>query len=367
MPEFIPGLELSRAFFAELVQPVLEAEFPDLRYDAALIDSGSEVLGFDTPLSRDHHWGPRVSLYVSEEELTGAADAIGEVFRQRLPYTFRGYPTSFEEIPDEPGILRFEPKTSGPVQHRIEVTTVGRFVRGYLGYAWQPGRIPEPPDWLTFPQQKLRTLTAGGVFHAGLGEVPALRQQFAWYPRDVWLYLLAAGWTRIGQEEPFVGRTGDVGDELGSRILAARLVRDLMQLGFLMERQYAPYAKWFGTAFARLACSPRLSPILNAALDSEDWHERERHLAAAYGVVADLHNALGLTDPLPAEVSSFHERPYQVIHGERFAEALMNQVQDEAVRRLAAGRMIGAIDQFSDSTDLREAAWLRGRIRALYE
>jgi hypothetical protein len=55
------------------------------------------------------------------------------------------------------------------------------------------------------------------------------------------------------QEEPFVARTGDVGDELGSQVIAGRLVRALMQLCFLMERRYAPYSKWFGTGFSRLS------------------------------------------------------------------------------------------------------------------
>jgi len=56
---FIPGLELSRRFYWEAVRPVLDAEFPGLRHSAALIGTGSEVLGFDTPMSSDHHWGPR--------------------------------------------------------------------------------------------------------------------------------------------------------------------------------------------------------------------------------------------------------------------------------------------------------------------
>ena len=68
MAEFISGLELSRQFFAECVQPHMQATFPAVLYDAALIDSGSEVLGFDTSISRDHHWGPRVSLFVSAED-----------------------------------------------------------------------------------------------------------------------------------------------------------------------------------------------------------------------------------------------------------------------------------------------------------
>ena len=52
-----------------------------------------------------------------------------------------------------------------------------------------------------------------------------------------------------------------VQDELGSRLVAMRLVRDLMRLGFLLERQYAPYIKWLGTAFQRLDCARVLTPL----------------------------------------------------------------------------------------------------------
>lgn len=44
MTNFIKGLELSRLFFLEAVRPVLDDAFPDLRYAAALLGTGSEVL-----------------------------------------------------------------------------------------------------------------------------------------------------------------------------------------------------------------------------------------------------------------------------------------------------------------------------------
>ena len=47
--------------------------------------------------------------------------------------------------------------------------------------------------------------------------------KFAYYPHDVWLYLMAAGWSRIGQEERLMGRAGLVGDELRSAVIGARL------------------------------------------------------------------------------------------------------------------------------------------------
>ena len=74
MPEFIKGMQLSEAFFREAVAPLLAARYPRLDYSAGRLDSGSEVMGFDTPRSADHEWGPRVTLYLRAEEAGLAAE-----------------------------------------------------------------------------------------------------------------------------------------------------------------------------------------------------------------------------------------------------------------------------------------------------
>ncbi|HYH85148.1 MAG TPA: DUF4037 domain-containing protein, partial [Pyrinomonadaceae bacterium] len=164
-----------------------------------------------------------------------------------------------------------------------------------------------------------------------------------------------------------MGRAGMVGDEIGSALIGSRLVRDLMRLCFLMERVYAPYPKWLGTAFKQLDCAVQLSPVLRAALAANDWQERESHLAHGYEMVAAMHNRLGLTDTLPSEARDFFGRPFRVIALHGFADALLARITDERVRRIAERRPIGSIDQFSDSTDLvSHAAW-RATLRKLYE
>ena len=55
-----------------------------------------------------------------------------------------------------------------------------------------------------------------------------------------------------------------------------------MSLGFLMERQYAPYPKWFGTAFRQLSCAGGLSPVLWRAHQAAAWPARETALGEAY-------------------------------------------------------------------------------------
>jgi hypothetical protein len=42
----------------------------------------------------------------------------------------------------------------------------------------------------------------------------------------------------FSQEKAFVGRCGEIADELGSAVVAARLIRDLMRLCLLIGRHY---------------------------------------------------------------------------------------------------------------------------------
>ena len=82
---FIPGLVLCGAFYAEGVRPILDDAFPGLAHSAALIGDGSEVLGFDDAMSTDHHWGPRVQLFVGESDYPQVAEAIHATLAQGLP------------------------------------------------------------------------------------------------------------------------------------------------------------------------------------------------------------------------------------------------------------------------------------------
>lgn len=362
MPDFIPGLQLAEAFYHEAVKPILDREFPHLPYAPGLLGSGSEILGYDTPMSSDHHWGPRLMVFLDDADADCWGAAIHAVMSRHLPYTFRGYSTHYTPPnPDDNGVQHPEIITTGPINHRVEVLTLRNFFRDRLDFDLNDEI--EVTDWLTFPQQRLLEVTAGAVYHDAIG-LEAARARFVYYPHDVWLYLLAAGWLRISQEEPFVGRTGSVGDDIGSQVLTARLARDVMRLAFLMERQYAPYSKWFGTAFARLEIAPRLLPALRGAMLAATWPEREAFLSQAYEVLAEKHNTLGLTAPLPTKVSPFFGRPFQVIHGDVFAKAIKAQIQDEAVRRIPTD--MGSVDQFSDSTDLLSDVLMRKTLKKLY-
>ncbi|MGH3486571.1 MAG: DUF4037 domain-containing protein [Actinopolymorphaceae bacterium] len=321
MSAFMSGLELSRLFYQEAVRPILEASFPGIRHSAALLGRGSEVLGFDDETSRDHDWGAHVLLFLREEDHARHSAAIGEALRQGLPPRFRDHPTD------------------------CAIHSLRNYFLEHLDFDIEDPI--EARDWLTFPEQRLPMITGGAVHHDEIG-LQAVRDRFAYYPRDVWLYLLVAGWWRVHPEANLVGRAGSAGDELGSALIGSRLVLDLMRLCFLMEKRYAPYSKWFGTAFSQLRSATELSPILWNALHADTWPERENALMAAYEKVTAMHNALRITPPVAAEVHQLWDRPFKVLWGD-IPGALRVQIQDPAVRRIADRWPVGGPDQFRDS------------------
>ncbi len=242
--------------------------------------------------------------------------------------------------------MRFAYPSEGPAEQQVWVRDLLAELVEQLGADPRGGL--SAAEWLMVPTQILRQLTGGAVFHDDIG-LGAYRAALAWYPDDVWRYVLACQWQRLDQEEPFVGRCGEVGDDLGSAVVAARQVRDLMKLCLLMNRVYPPYSKWLGTAFHRLPCAATLTPNLSAALSATSWQDRERHLSAAYEHVATLHNALGLTGPVDERLRYFHTRSFRVLDARRFTEALTATITDPDLRALPP---VGAIDQYVDSTDV---------------
>jgi hypothetical protein len=345
---FIPGLRLCGLFYTEIIKPILDLNFPDMRYSAALIGAGSEVLGFDTEMSSDHDWGPPVKLFLDEDNFADKAKAIEGLIKGNLPNRFKDYHVQWT--------------IGGPSGNAcVELFTIRSFFLDYLNFDIRDEI--KTADWLTFPEQKVQTVISGAIYWDDLG-LQASRERFRYYPHDVWLYLLAAQWQRIGQEEHLMGRAGIVRDEIGSALIAARLVHDLMRLCFLMEKQYPPYAKWFGTAFAQLTGVEALIPLLRRVLFAPTGSERQEFLVPAYEIVATKYNSLQITDALVPKVSHFYERPFLVIGGARFVNAIREKINDPVVKRIAGRRLIGNVDQFSDSTDLLKEARF---FRSLYE
>jgi hypothetical protein len=332
MATFQLGLELARHFYNEVVQSLITCA-----HTACLLGEGSEILGYDSERSTDHAWGLRLQVLVAEEEVEPVARAI----EQGLPDTFRGW------------TVRFYSWQTRTVRHQVEVTTLDAWIVRELGF--DPRKSLTAAAWLALPQQRLLQVTQGRVFHDDTGDLTAIRCLLEWYPRDVWLWMMATQWHLIGNAAPLMGRTAEASDLRGSTLVANQLVRLMMEMTFLQERQYWPYAKWFGTAFSRLDTASLLGPTLDAILTAEAYSAREDALVSALEFLAHRHNLLGLTPAVEPAIQQFEVgisdavRPYRVLNAGAFVTACRDAIEDDCVRNLVT---VGAFDQLTHADDL---------------
>jgi len=161
--DFLPGLDLSEAFYKEAVKPLIDEHFPELEYSAVRIGPGSDVLGFDTAQSMDHDWGPKLQIFVKESDYSSIKEELDSILRENLPTEIRGFPTNF--ILYESGSIGMSPVESGPINHGVTINTVGGFFIEYLGF--NPMEDLRIIDWLVLPQQILLSIANGRVFYDG--------------------------------------------------------------------------------------------------------------------------------------------------------------------------------------------------------
>ncbi|WP_432543097.1 DUF4037 domain-containing protein [Kineococcus sp. SYSU DK002] len=336
------GAALAAAFHREVLAPLLHRTFGDAPFVAGRFGSGSDVLGLDDDVSTDHDWGLRCTLLVDPGG--PGPEEVRAVLDRDLPATFT---TAAGTHP-----VRFATTWDPRPRHRVEVADLDGFVRSRLGVGPREGF--STAEWLSFTGQAVLELTAGPVFADPAGRWEEVRRALTWYPDDVWRYVVACAWRQLEQELPFVGRTATRGDDLGSRLLAARLAGTATHLGLLLDRVWAPYSKWTGTA---LAASPagRALPHLHRALAADRWPEREAALCAALEDLLLRQREVGLPAPGPA-TAPFHDRPFRGVT-EGLAEAV------------AAGLHgfpplgVGAADQWSSAVDVLVRPGLRRSLR----
>jgi Domain of unknown function (DUF4037) len=323
--DFVPGAVLCAAFYREVLEPVIRVP-----HAAGLLGPGSDVLGYDTERSTDHDWGPRATLLVADDAVAGVRERV----LAALPHEFGGWPTALGRDGAVP-------------RPAVVVTTLQQLATTELGLDLHLD--PTPDEWLRIPQQRLLQVVAGSVFVDQIGGLTRLRALLEWYPHDVWWWLVAAGWRRLDHEEPFVQRTAEAGDDLGSAVVAARQGCECMRLALLLARRYAPYSKWLGTAFAQLPDPDGLGAALRDAIRARDGDGRGEALGRAYVCLAHRHNAITPGPRPEVTLGPFWDRPALVLGGERFATAALANVADPT---LLARPLLGTVDQWVDSTDV---------------
>lgn len=154
------SLDLNRAFYHECVAAVLKEHCPQIaeRHAAALIGWGSEVLGNDDELSKKYGWGPRVILFLAQEDHQCWGKQVFEILQTHVPETFQGMPARFTN----PALGAPLPTTAKNGMLAIPVTTCEHFMHLYLGLS-NRDFFADPltsKEWLLLPEAGLLRMTA---------------------------------------------------------------------------------------------------------------------------------------------------------------------------------------------------------------
>lgn len=341
----LTGVEVARRFHAELVAPVIAREAPRLRYAAGRFGSGSDVLGLDDEMSRDHDWGCRLNVLVDEAH-ADVLPRLHAALERDLPATFLGLPVRFG--------VSWDPAPT----HNVGCDTVHGFASSRLGVPTRTGL--SDVDWLCLTGQQVLEVIGGPTFHDETRTWTEVQRLLAGYPPQVERYLLVCGWRRLGESLHLLGRAGDRGGDVGWRLLAADLVESVLVLAFLLDRAWMPYPKWRQALFERLPLAVDLGPLLRDALTAEHWRPAEESLAAAADVLAVAQRDRGLPGP-PTGTIVFFDRPYRTVDEDWAADVLAALPPD-----LRALPTVGSVEHWVASFEVLARPERRHAVVAAY-
>lgn len=251
------GLDLHREFFEECGKPLLmqafPREFPLLAI--ASVGFGSDRLGADDEVSRDHCWEPGFQIF-SDRLPPEALKVVESYVYEHLPWEFRGFTRS-----DCPGFV-----------NGIRAWTVDEFFSSMTGVASPPAR---DRGWLLIADEALFHVTNGEVFHDPAGDFTRRREAFGYYPDNVWRFKLAGRAMRISVQQYEAERSIAHGEELAADLALAEGLREVLHFLCLVNRRYAPMDKWLPWIVRRLPIlSSDVLPLIAAVQATADVRAR---------------------------------------------------------------------------------------------
>jgi hypothetical protein len=277
------GLAISQEFIKSILLPLLQEELKE-DYDriaVAVVGTGSDVLGLDDEVSRDHHWGPRANIMYPREHASRLEPQVKK--------TLGKVPAKFGQFDVQVNIGNM----TGVCCSEIE-----SFFRHFLGTDQFPS---QDLDWLKLCEVDLFHVTAGTIVYDGLGQLSQRCNALSLYPENVWKKRLADWCMYVtGRDAPYnLHRVSKRQDDLTCSIYFGLCVKRLMELCFTLNRRYAPYTKWLNRMFRELPnYADQLAPLIDIAVAEPAWDKKVRILIDANYVVADALADLGLCSKL---------------------------------------------------------------------
>jgi Domain of unknown function (DUF4037) len=252
----VQGLEIARDFFIRWGHPFLRSEFPELagRIAAGRV-FGSDVLGADDVLSRDHNWGPQFELFLSAHDFRRVGAVVSQTMNRAAPNPWEGH------------------RLAGYGDESVIVQSIPQWFRDRF-------RLPQPPsewrDWRPIPESPLYFLRHAAIWMDASGELSTWRTALKRYPDAVHFSRLSEECYNVWHygEYNFVERVAERRDPLAVGHCLGRFVEAVMRLRLLLSGDFTPFWKWLAHEFRRLEGAARYVPLMESLLRSGDLEEQ---------------------------------------------------------------------------------------------
>ncbi len=231
----VSGLALCRSYYENFGKPMIHEKFAEYesRIAVGLCGEGSDCLGFDDALSRDHDWGPGFAMWVTPEVF----DAIGEELQQ-----------AYEALPTE--FMGYQRRNTVYGKNRVGVCTIVDFYERILGKEYCTNLTAEFSaenlQWENIPDEALAAVVSGEVFADEEGTFSKIRDVLQQgYPEKILYLKIAEACAKFSQNLQYnLPRVEKRGDVVTGQILLAEGLQEAMKLCYYMAGLYPVHTKW---------------------------------------------------------------------------------------------------------------------------
>jgi tetratricopeptide (TPR) repeat protein len=228
------GLEICRSYYEEYGAKMIASKFDKYQSKIAvgLVGKGSDCFGFDDKESRDHDFGPRFCMWVTQETY----DKIGKELQNE-----------YEKLPNEYlGVKRIETFHG---RDRAGVFVIEDFYNNTIG--------ENSEQWFMANEYALAAAVNGEVFRDDEGIFTSYRNKLKeYYPKAIWYRRLAQACALFSQNGQYnLPRMRKRGQLVAAELAKAECMKQAMYLDYLLNRKYAPHDKWL---FKALPLNPEM-------------------------------------------------------------------------------------------------------------
>ena len=256
------GLELAEKFYKEYGEKMIEESFSHIKQYLAigLCGSGSECMGFDDAISRDHDFEPGFCIFLPDESIVSARE---EFLLER----------AYAKLPKE--FLGFTRSPLNPVGgNRHGVHRISNFFENKTGD--KNGELTIKA-WFFVSEQFLLEATNGKVFADHFGLFTEIREKLSYLPEDVRRKKLAGNLLVMAQAGQYnyarCLKRGEVG---AAQLAVGEFASAALKVIFLLNKTYIPYYKWVFRALKDLEIFSHLGDDLVYLLSSANAETEAR-------------------------------------------------------------------------------------------